>query len=152
MTERARTIIALAVILSSAAVVAVALAGNEPTEADRVHALAARLKCPACESESIADSPSAIARDLYDLIAEQVADGWTDDEVVAFFVATYGEQARLDPPMDQRTIALWLLPLAALAGGVAVVAARRSRTAARDLTADEQRRLDAELHRREAAQ
>jgi cytochrome c-type biogenesis protein CcmH len=151
MTERSRTAVALLVIGASALVVAVALLASEPSDADRAHDLASILKCPACESESIADSPSAIARDLYDLIAERVSEGWTDDDIVAFFVATYGEQVLLDPPADRRTIALWLLPVIVLVGGVFVVVARRSRVPVRDLSAEERRKLDAELRGGEEA-
>ena len=57
----------------SAQVVAV-LAGTAPTPENRVEQLATRLKCPVCESESIADSPAQVARDSYDLIAERVAE------------------------------------------------------------------------------
>jgi cytochrome c-type biogenesis protein CcmH len=145
MTERARTLVALGVIVASLAVVVTALSTSEPSDADRVRALAARLKCPICESESIADSPSAIARDLYELIEEQVADGWSDDEVVDFFVLTYGEQVRLDPPLDTRTIALWLIPAMAVAAGLVAILARRAPAESRRLTEDERRRLTEEM-------
>jgi cytochrome c-type biogenesis protein CcmH len=141
MTERVRTVVAVAVMAVALGVTVVSLATGEPSEADRVAALAERLKCPVCASESIADSPSSLARDLYDLIAERVADGWTDDEIVDSFVATYGEEVRLDPPFDARTIALWLVPLLVLSIGLGVILRRRSRVATRPLTDEERRRL-----------
>jgi cytochrome c-type biogenesis protein CcmH len=141
VTERTRTVVALCVIAVSLGVTVVLLATGSPSDADRVQALAERLKCPVCASESIADSPSSLARDLYDLIAEQVTDGWTDDEIVEFFVATYGEQVRLDPPIDGRTIALWLVPLFGLAVGAGVILRRRSRVATRSLSEEERRRV-----------
>ncbi|HUG75622.1 MAG TPA: cytochrome c-type biogenesis protein [Acidimicrobiia bacterium] len=141
MTEWARTVVALCVMAVALGVTVMSLATAEQSDADRVEALAERLKCPICASESIADSPSSLARDLYDLIAEQVADGWTDDEIVDFFVATYGEQVRLDPPIDARTIALWLVPLLGLAVGAAVILRRRSRVATRSLSEAERQRL-----------
>lgn len=143
MTDRVRTVVALVVMAVSLAVTVVALSTGSPTESDRVAALAARLKCPVCESESIADSPSSLARDLYDLIAERVADGWTDEEIVDSFVATYGEQVRLDPPIDARTIALWAVPLLGLTLGTAVILSRRTRVAPRPLTVDDHQRLSA---------
>jgi cytochrome c-type biogenesis protein CcmH len=141
VTERVRTVVALCVMAVSLGVTVMFLASDDPSDTDRVQALAERLKCPVCASESIADSPSSLARDLYDLIAEQVADGWTDDEIVEFFVATYGEQVRLDPPIDARTIALWLVPVLGLAVGVGVILRRRSRVGTRRLSEAERRRL-----------
>lgn len=151
MPERTRNLLAVAVIALSGVVVAVTMASTDPGDADRVHALASGLKCPVCESESIADSPSAIARDLYDLIAERVADGWSDDEIVDSFVATYGERVLLDPPVDARTIALWVVPLVAALAGLAVILSRRASAPGRALTDDERTRLASELREREEA-
>lgn len=91
------------------------------TDTERALALADRLMCPYCNGESIAEAPSAIARDLQEYIAEQVAAGRSDQEIIDFFVATYGEQIKLDPPLLGWGVWLWILPLLALgAGGVAI--------------------------------
>ena len=126
MTERLRTLTALMVIGVSVLISVVVLATDSTGTGDRVHSLAERLKCPICTSESVADSPSQVARDLYDLIGEQVADGRTDDEIFGFFVATYGEEVLLDPKARGVGIVLWIAPLAALAIGGAVIAGRRA--------------------------
>ena len=139
-----RNLVAVVVLAASALVTVAALASSEPAPEDRVSHLASRLKCPVCESESIADSPADIARDLQDLIAEQVADGWTDQEIVDFFVSSYGEEVVLDPPRSGRSAVLWIAPLVALAGGVAIIMGRRAR-GARDLEDAEERRVDEAL-------
>ncbi|MEE9205580.1 MAG: cytochrome c-type biogenesis protein CcmH, partial [Acidimicrobiia bacterium] len=72
MPERLRTLTALVVIGASLLISVVVLATASIGTGDRVHSLAERLKCPICTSESVADSPSQVARDLYDLIGEQV--------------------------------------------------------------------------------
>jgi len=143
VSDRVRSWIAVAVIGASLATIVGILATDDPSAADRVQALAGRLKCPVCASESIADSPSDLARDLKDLIAEQIASGWTDREIVDFFVATYGEQVLLDPPAGGRTALLWIAPLIVLAAGFALIIGRRRRRVARELTDDERRRVDA---------
>ena len=147
MSERIRTWTALAVIALSLGVVVTVLAGTSPTPEDRVDALAIRLKCPVCESESIADSPAQVARDSYDLIAERVADGWTDDEILDFFVATYGQSVLLDPPASGATAVLWIAPVAALAIGGLIVAGRIGGTT-RTVSDEERRRIQAELDAR----
>jgi len=143
MTERTRNLVAAAVLAISIGTVVVLLASSPPADADRVHALASRLRCPVCDSESIADSPSTIARDLYTLIEEQVAGGATNDEIVDFFVATYGEQVLLDPRFDGRTLALWVVPALAVITGAIVIISRKRAAAPRSLTGDERRRLAA---------
>ncbi len=129
--------------MSLVATTAVLLADGAGS-ADRVHALAARLKCPVCPSESIADSPSQVARDLHELIEEQVAEGLSDDDIVAFFVATYGEQVLLDPPASGGNAVLWIAPLIVLFVGALLVARRRAGTA-RPITAMERARIESAL-------
>lgn len=143
MSDRLRTWLAVAVIGGSLATIVAVLATDEPSQSDRVEALAGRLKCPVCASETIADSPSDLARDLKDLIAEQVASGWSDQEVVDFFVATYGEQVLLDPPAGGRTALLWIAPVVALLAGLALIIGRMRRRAPRELTDEERRQVEA---------
>lgn len=147
MSERVRTWTALAVIALSLGVVAAVLLDGPSTPEDRVQYLAERLKCPVCESESIADSPSQVARDSYDLIAERVADGWSDDEILDFFAATYGESVLLDPPASGSTAILWIAPIAALAIGGIVLAGRASRSE-HEVSDEERRRIQEALEAR----
>lgn len=149
MSERSRNLVAIAVLAVSLAVVTFALTTAEPTPPERVATLAASLKCPICESESIADSPSGVARDLYALIEEQVADGWTDDEIIDYFVAAYGPQVLLDPPLDGRAIVLWLIPVAIAAAGVTAVVTRRGRAEPRALSPAEEAAVAEALRERE---
>lgn len=134
MSERLRNLVATVVIVTSAVVVAVVLIAAPPSDADRVAHLASILKCPVCTSESIASSPSGIARESLTLIEERVAEGWTDDEIIDFFVATYGDDMLLDPAGGGRTVALWLLPLLAAATGVVVILRRQRRPSQPELT------------------
>ena len=119
--EVVRRVVATVVTVTALAIVVWGIVADD-TDGDRVEALGRSLKCPVCTSESIADSPSETARELRGLIAEQVAAGWTDDEVVDYFVARYGEQVLLDPPAEGRGIALLLLPALGLGVGVAAIA------------------------------
>lgn len=92
----------------------------------RAHALAVSLKCPICAGESVAASQTDLAEDLRRLIAAEIADGSTDEEILALFVQSYGEQVLLDPPAGGWGIALWALPLLlAVVGGAAIYGLRR---------------------------
>ena len=89
---------------------------------DRVESLTAIIRCPQCQGESIKDSSALTARTMRTMVAEQVGEGQTDEEILDFFRGLYGDQAILDPGLSASTIALWAIPALALTGGVAAVA------------------------------
>jgi cytochrome c-type biogenesis protein CcmH len=93
--------------------------------ATRVQQVASGIRCPFCSGESLADSTSDVARDLRDIIAEQVADGMSNAEIADYFAARYGDQILLDPSRRGWGLALWLIPVAAVAVGVVAIARRR---------------------------
>jgi cytochrome c-type biogenesis protein CcmH len=100
-------------------------AGSAPLDAPleaRVQALGKLLRCPMCQGLSIADSGSSAARAQMDRVRELVAEGKTDDEIRAYFVARYGEWALLEPSAQGLNWLVWLGPLALLLLGAWVVA------------------------------
>jgi cytochrome c-type biogenesis protein CcmH/NrfF len=94
---------------------------SAPSDVDRVSRLGAAIMCPVCQGESIADSPSPMARDMMDLIEERVGAGATDEQVVEEILASFTGAVLLDPPVTGPTIVLWLAPVAALLAGIAVI-------------------------------
>lgn len=134
MSERTKSIAAITLAAAALVVVLLGLAGSSsetPTAEARVEALAASIKCPFCNGESLAESPSAVAGDYRALIAERVAAGHTDDEIRREFASNFGEAFILDAPTDGWGLTLWLAPLAVLIAGVAVIVSMR-RSADRD--------------------
>ena len=111
---------------AASVIVVVGLVTASRPPADRVEAVASRLRCPVCQTVSVAESPSETARAMQDIIVEQVADGRSDDQIIAFFVERYGPWVILDPPTSGPTLALWILPGLVLAAGL-VGAFRRKR-------------------------
>jgi cytochrome c-type biogenesis protein CcmH len=110
-----------------AAVVVAGLAQGRPAPRDRAEALAARLRCPDCQSISVAESDSQTARAIRAEIGRLVAAGRSDQQVLDYFVARYGRWVLLDPPPRGATLLLWVLPVAALAAGVGVLVGYRRR-------------------------
>lgn len=76
----------------------------------RYHALSQELRCPKCQNQNIADSNAPIARDLRVVLYEQLEAGASDDEILAFMVARYGEFVRYRPGLDRNTVLLWTAP------------------------------------------
>ena len=85
----------------------------------RYHQLSQELRCPKCQNQNIADSNAPIARDLRVVLYEQLEQGATDDEILAFMVARYGEFVRYRPGVDRNTILLWAAPVLLLILGAA---------------------------------
>lgn len=145
------------ILLAVLALLGVALAGllSGPSGGEnRVYELEQRLRCPVCQSVSIADSPSDTAKAMRTVVAEQVAAGRTDQQIINYFRARYGEWVLLDPPVAGTTVLLWVLPLAGLAigGAVLLVIMRRRRPpeTGDQLTAEQREHLDGALRRARA--
>jgi cytochrome c-type biogenesis protein CcmH len=120
MSERTRNIVSAGVILLMSAVL-VFLVSTRPATVDRVEEIGSRIKCPVCQGESIANSPSQMAEDMMDLVAERVSSGVPDEEIVDELLASYSGAVLLDPPASGNTLALWLAPAVALALGIVVI-------------------------------
>ncbi|MDQ4034821.1 MAG: cytochrome c-type biogenesis protein CcmH [Chloroflexota bacterium] len=93
--------------------------GTEPTTAERADALARDLRCPDCQGLSVADSPTASAQEIRRQIDALLADGASDDDVRAHFVARYGDWILLAPSSPLA----WIIPFAVVLGGAAGLAA-----------------------------
>jgi cytochrome c-type biogenesis protein CcmH len=87
-------------------------------------AIAATLRCPTCQGLSVGDSPSKVAASMRDIVAEQVDDGRSDEQIRQWFVDRYGPWILLSPSAGGLGWLAWLLPVVALGAGV-LVAARR---------------------------
>src|SRR5579859_868959 len=123
---------------------------SDPAKEARARALSRELRCMVCQNQSIDVSEAPLARDIRLLVRERIAAGDSDQQVIDFLVARYGEFVLLKPRFERQTLLLWLVPpFLLIAGGVALwrQARRRSReesdAANRPLTADEEARLAA---------
>ena len=88
-----------------------------PSLDEREAALASQLRCVVCQNQTVSESRAPIAQDMRLQIREQLTQGRSDKEVVAFFEQRYGAFVRYNPPWKPSTWLLWLSPfLIALAG------------------------------------
>ena len=119
---------------------------QDPALEARARALSLGLRCLVCQNQSIDDSDAPLARDLRVLVRERLKAGDSDEEIIDFVVARYGEFVLLKPRLSPYTWALWFAPpLVLLAGfGVILFSYRRRRQhadAPKPLTANEKRDL-----------
>ena len=116
---------------------------SSPDLEARYHALSQELRCPKCQNQNIADSNAPIARDLRVVLYEQLEAGASDEEILEFMVARYGEFVRYRPGVDRNTLLLWVAPVLLLVAGAGVVVrqARRGGKRLEPLSAEEQKQI-----------
>lgn len=103
------------------------LAENQQAEA-RLKALALELRCLVCQNQTLADSSAPLAEDLRREVREMIAKNMTDQEIIDFLVARYGDFVLYRPPLKATTTLLWLGPfLLLVVGGIALAVALRRR-------------------------
>jgi len=120
---------------------------SSPQLEQRYQELSMELRCPKCQNQNIADSNAPISQDLRRLLHEQLEAGASDEEILDYMVARYGEFVRYRPRFSGVTAMLWLAPVALLLVGIgAVIATLRGRRpqggATAALSGDDQRRLE----------
>jgi cytochrome c-type biogenesis protein CcmH len=119
---------------------------NDPALEARARAISEGLRCLVCQNQSIDDSDAPLAKDLRLLVRERLKEGDSDEQIIDFVVARYGEFALLKPRFEAHTLLLWFATPAVflLALLLIALAYRRRKTAAQalaPLSVNEERRL-----------
>jgi cytochrome c-type biogenesis protein CcmH len=119
---------------------------KDPKLEARARGISRQLRCLVCQNQSIDDSDAPLAKDLRRVVRVRLQKGDTDDQVIAFVRARYGDFVMLRPPVKPATWLLWFGPGLLLIIGLGAIAWRlRRRPAAADtvpLSAEEQARFD----------
>jgi len=102
---------------------------SDPALEARARALSKELRCMVCQNQSIDDSDAPLAHDLRVLVRERLQAGESDQQVIDFLVARYGEFVLLRPRLSWHTALLWFGPATILIIGTygVLVLARRYR-------------------------
>ncbi len=128
---------------------------KDPALEARARQISAGLRCLVCQNQSIDDSDAPLAHDLRTIVRQQLEKGKSNDQVVDYLVARYGEFVLLEPRLHLNTLILWLTPLLLIAGGIALAARiiRRQPDEKKTspLTAEEQAELKSLLANQDSA-
>ncbi|RRW46175.1 cytochrome c-type biogenesis protein CcmH [Pseudomonas luteola] len=125
-------------------------------ERERFQALTRELRCPKCQNQDLADSNAPIAADLRGEIHRLMNEGKSDEQIINYLVARYGEFVMYRPPVEKRTWLLWYGPAAFLILGfciiLIIVRRRQQQTLLSNapLSADEQARLASLLKKKDS--
>jgi cytochrome c-type biogenesis protein CcmH len=156
MLERAR--MSMLVLLAAALLVLAPLAAlaktamplaADPVLEQRLMNLAAELRCLVCQNQSLAESNAELAVDLRNEIREQMRRGASDQDVIDYLVARYGDFVLYRPPLKASTLLLWSGPALLFLLGIGLLlrtlARRRVQIAATPLSAAARARAQALL-------
>lgn len=117
---------------------------NEELEA-RYNNLIEELRCPQCLNTNLAGSDAMIAQDLRREVHRLLLDGESDQEILDFMHARYGDFILYEPRVNRATFLLWFGPLILLIVGAAIaimIVRQRRAEDAPGLSDDEASRLD----------
>ncbi|MEP3348575.1 MAG: cytochrome c-type biogenesis protein [Marinomonas sp.] len=84
----------------------------------RYQSLIEELRCPKCQNQNLADSASGIAVDLREQVHQMIENRKTDQEIIEYMVARYGEFVLYRPQQSSATFLLWYGPFILLGLGL----------------------------------
>ncbi len=121
---------------------------SSEAERERYLVLIEEMRCPKCQNQNLAGSDSPIAQDLRREVHRMLEAGNSDDEILDFMVARYGDYVLYRPRLQSSTWLLWGLPVGLFALGVVLVMLlgrrrKRSASGAENLNDDDRARLQA---------
>lgn len=114
-------ILALLALIGAAWAYVLIAAPPQRTLDQRVYDVALQLKCPVCQGETVADSSASISQQMRLVIRQQLQEGQSEQQVLQYFAARYGNQILLAPPRQGFNWLAWLIPAAMLLLGLGLL-------------------------------
>jgi cytochrome c-type biogenesis protein CcmH len=131
MMQRCFAILAFALAIFANVPVSLAVQPGEmlsdPALEQRARNISAELRCLVCQNQSIDDSDAPLAADLRRVVRERLVAHDTDQQVLDYLVARYGEFVLLTPRFELSTVLLWLTPILVFAVGLTLAARAAAR-------------------------
>ncbi len=105
-------------------------ASADPVLEARMMRISSELRCLVCQNQTIADSHAGLAVDLRQQVREMLQKGQSEQEIIAYMTARYGDFVLYRPPFKATTALLWIGPGVMVVAGLTIlviVLRRRSR-------------------------
>lgn len=93
---------------------------NPPTD-DEVNAIAEGLYCPVCENVPLDVCGTQACAQWRELIREKLSEGWSEEEIKAYFVAQYGDRVLAEPPRRGLNWLVYVIPPVAFLTGIYIL-------------------------------
>lgn len=110
----------------------------------RFKKLIAELRCLVCQNQALLDSDAELAHDLRAEVYKMMRDDRSNEEIIEFLVARYGDFVLYSPPVKPSTYLLWFGPfiLLIIAAFLTVRAVRHQKYASEaEFSAADERQL-----------
>lgn len=108
----------------------------------RFNELTSELRCLVCQNQTLADSSADLAQDLRQEIYNEMQSGKSNDEIIDYLVARYGDFVLYRPPVKPITYLLWAGPALFLIIGVFIAASFVRKRKKIELTREDQEYAD----------
>lgn len=119
---------------------------DDPAAEARLKHLAVELRCLVCQNQTLADSNAPLAEDLRREVRDMIAKNMSDQEIIEFLTARYGDFVLYRPPLKATTTLLWVGPFVLLIVGATALVITLRRRAGKvidvPVTEDEHRRVE----------
>lgn len=86
-----------------------------------VNRVAKKLYCPVCPNTPLDVCTTTACKDWRAQIRDQLSSGWTDQQVMDYFVKQYGERVLAEPERGGFTSLVWMLPVLVVLIGLILV-------------------------------
>lgn len=106
------------------------LTAAEPELEAKMISISSELRCLVCQNETIAASNAELAVDLRNQIRDMLRQGQSQQQILDYMTARYGDFVLYRPPLTGATFLLWFGPTVLMVGGLVtlvLVLRRRSR-------------------------
>lgn len=105
-----KLILILVMLLGTFLVARTVLAQAGIPSDDDVNQIAKKLFCPVCENVPLDVCPTQACSQWRATIKEKLVAGWTEQQILDYFVAQYGERVLAQPSTRGLNILVWVVP------------------------------------------
>lgn len=107
----------LVMLVLSLSAVPAGAQGSTPSD-DQVNEIARELYCPVCENIPLDTCGTEACEQWRGVIRDKLTEGWTKEEIKAYFVSQYGDRVLAEPPRRGFNWLVYVVPPVVFAAGV----------------------------------
>ncbi|MFK5912972.1 MAG: cytochrome c-type biogenesis protein CcmH [Woeseiaceae bacterium] len=123
-----------------------------PEHEQRYKVLTNELRCVVCQNQNIAGSNAALAKDLRKQVFKMINEDKSNDEILEFMVARYGDFVLYRPAFNSMNFLLWAGPFIIFIIGLTILVSfirQRKKVVVNELSNEEQEKLKQLLNDKE---
>ena len=91
---------------------------DRPYDEAEAQAIDRQIMCPVCPAESIDQAQVPIARQMRQIVRDQLTQGASQAEILEFFAQRYGAGILASPPKSGFNLLAWIFPVVGMAGAL----------------------------------